>query len=151
MNQQIENQLHIGRAQRRKHFLFTTVFFSMALCGCATMIKGSKQEIRVHCEPTDYVNVVVDGSEVPFSDGVIFLDKQRDLHFVTFSKSLHNSSTVAFNRRVNTFWMVADLIWLPAFPIAWLVDWATGSIFKIDPQNIHVVLRSTEREVRWKV
>ena len=148
MNQQPKQQIQHNRTKHFIYFLFTAAFLALVLNSCATMIEGSKQEIRVHCEPADNVYAVVDGSEEPFNNGIVYLDKSRNLHFVTFSRKYYHSSTVAFNRKVNPFWMVADLIWLPAFPIAWLVDWATGSLYKIEPQDIHVVLRSNEKEIR---
>jgi hypothetical protein len=89
---------------------------------------------------------VVNGNKLHFTKGSLFLDKSRDLTFVTFNKKGFYSSTIAFNSEINPVWPVADLIWLVAAPIAWLIDWQTGSIYKTEPADIHVVLR--EQEVR---
>ena len=122
--------------------LIGTLALAFILNGCATMIEGSTQKINVHCEPSDNVFVVSDGKETPFSGGLLSLSKKRDLHFVTFKEEHHYPSTIAFNRVINPIWPVANLIWLPGYPIALFVDWYTGSIFKIEPLDIHVVLRT---------
>ena len=108
---------------------------------CATMLEGSKQKIMIHCEPSDNVMVIVDGEEITFNNELVILDKKRDTHFVTLKKEGYHSSTLAFNREINPFWPVADLIWLPAAPIAWLIDWMTASAYQLNPQDVNVALR----------
>ena len=109
--------------------------------GCATMLEGSKQETKIHCEPSNNVTAVVDGEEILLENGIIILDKKREIHFVTLKKEGYLSSTLAFNRRVSPNWLAANLIWLPAAPIAWLVDWGTTSIYQLDPKDVNVSLR----------
>lgn len=112
--------------------------------GCASIMEGPQQAIRIHCEPSQDVAVLVDGNAADLVHGEIKLDKKRDTHFVTFSKEGYHQSTISFNREINPFWPVADLIWGPAFPLAWLVDWQSGAVFRIDPRDLHVVLRKEE-------
>ena len=64
--------------------------------GCATMLEGSKQETRIHCEPSNNVTAVVDGEEILLENGIIILDKKRETHFVTLKKEGYLSSTLAF-------------------------------------------------------
>jgi hypothetical protein len=116
----------------------------LVLVGCASILEGPRQSIRVHCQPNNDVEVLVDGKALEFVDGRIMLDKKRDTHFVTFRKAGYQPSTISFNREINPFWPVADLIWGPAFPVAWFVDWQTGALFRIDPRDIHVVLRQKQ-------
>jgi hypothetical protein len=85
--------------------------------------------------------VTIDGSQATTLTPELVLDKTRETHFVTFSKAEYAPSTIAFDRKVNPFWPVADLIWGPGFPIAWLVDWTNGSVYRIDPRDLNVVLR----------
>lgn len=107
---------------------------------CASMLRGPEQTVRIHCNPAQDVGALVDGEELPFEDGTIQLSKTRDAHFVTFTKGGYRSSTLAFNRQVDPVWLLANLIWGPAFPIGWFVDWSTSSIYRIDPQDMHVLL-----------
>ena len=129
---------------RLKSFIISPLVLSIITLlnfGCATMLEGSKQEIKIHCEPSNNVIIVADGEESILTDGLVILDKKRDTHFVTLKKEGYHPSTLAFNREVNPFWPVADLIWLPAAPIAWLIDWMTASIYQLDPKDVNVVLR----------
>jgi hypothetical protein len=123
---------------------FLILPMALALVGCATMLEGSRQSIRVHCPQADEVEVLVDGEALDFIDGRILLDKKRDTHFVTFRKAGYQPSTISFNREINPVWLVADLIWGPAFPVAWLVDWQTSALFRVDPRDIHVILRQKQ-------
>lgn len=112
--------------------------------GCALLMEGPQQKIKIHCEPNQGVTVLSNGKPVELKNGEITLDKKRDTHFVTFSKAGYHQSTISFNREVNPFWPVADLIWGPGFPVAWLIDWQFGAVYRIDPRDLHVVLRKEE-------
>lgn len=105
------------------------------------MIEGPDQKIQIHLESFEATEIRVDGEPTAAPKGVILLSKKRDTHFVSFQRTGYESTTVAFNRSINPFWPVADLIWGPAFPIAWFVDWYTGSLHRIDPRDLHVILR----------
>ena len=124
-----------------KKIFFIQLLF---LAGCASILEGPKQRVIAHCEPSDELQVVVNGAEVYFTNGIVLLDKKRETNFVTFGKTGYHSTTIAFDTQINPLWAIADILWLPAAPIAWFVDWYTGSINKIVPQNIHVVLRKQE-------
>jgi hypothetical protein len=117
---------------------------AILVSGCASIIEGSTQKIRVHCQPSDELKITVDGQNKNLEKGELSLEKTRETHFVTFSREGFSPSTVAFDRQINPFWPVADLIWGPAFPLAWLLDWHTGSIYRIDPRDLHVVLRKQD-------
>ncbi len=114
--------------------------------GCAFILEGSTQSVNVHCIPNADVSVLVDGDRIPFANGTLSLTKARETHFVTFTKDGYQPSTIAFDREINPFWPVADLIWGPAFPLAWLIDWQTGALYRIVPRDIHVIMRKTKGE-----
>ena len=54
--------------------------------GCAAMLEGSRQTIKIHCEPGYGIAAIVNGEEIQFKNGVIILDKKRETHFVTLKK-----------------------------------------------------------------
>ena len=115
-----------------------------ALVSCATVLEGSHQTVRLHVQPSGSVAALVNGEPASFKAGELQLDKGRDAHFVTLSKPGYNSATLAFNREINPFWPVANLIWLIAAPIGWFVDWYTASVYRIDPRDVHVILQPAE-------
>ena len=137
--------LYIYYRKFRKLSRFPVILLATAAIlanfSCATMLEGSKQKIRIHCEPSSDVIVVVDGEELSFNNGLIHLDKKREIHFVTLKKEGYYPSTLAFNRELNPSWFAADLIWLPAAPISWLTDWITASIYQLTPKDVNLVLR----------
>jgi len=118
-----------------------TFAIGLLLSGCATILEGPVQAIRVHCQPSEGIHVLVNGKGTQLSTGEILLDKNRDAHFVTFTKEGYSQNTSYFNREINPFWPVANLIWGPAFPLAVLIDWHTAAVYRIDPRDVHIVLR----------
>jgi len=116
----------------------------LGLSACASIVEGSKQTVLVHCSPSDGVEVSVNGENESLDNGTLILDKKRESHFVTFSKEGYGSNTISFNREVEPLWPVANLIWGPACPIGWFTDWMTNSVYRIDPKDIHVVLRKKD-------
>jgi len=74
-------------------------------------------------------------------NGIFYLDKSRDAHFVTFKKEGYYENTISFDREINPIWPVANLIWGPFCPLGWLVDWQTDSVYEIAPRDIRVVIK----------
>ena len=107
-------------------------------------MEGNQQVIHVHCIPTDGIEALLNGQKIVHRQGAFHLSKKRDTHYLTLSREGFHSSTVAFNREINPFWPVANLVWGPLFPVGWLVDWMTGSVYQIEPRDLHVVLKPFE-------
>jgi len=124
-----------------KQLVLLPLAFCLSVSGCAYMIEGPTQEIRLHCRPDGNVRIMVDGQAIDFADGVIVLQKTRETHFVTVEKEGYMSSTLSFNRDIEPLWPTANLVWGPGCFIGWLVDWLTASVYRIDPKDIHVVLQ----------
>ncbi len=112
--------------------------------GCATILERGQEEILLHCVPRNGVTVVANGQEIDFTGDAIVLDKRRKTHFVTVGKEGYLDRTISFSRDIDPFWMLADLLWGPAFPIAWLVDWGSASIYTITPRDLNITLRENQ-------
>jgi len=134
----------IAILKRNKWLQLLALWFFFFVGGCATIIEGPEQNIKIQCQPNENVSVLVDGQPSTDFEGTVFLSKKRDAHFVTFAKANYTSSTIYFNREINPLWPIADLIWGPAAPLAWIVDWWTGSQYQIVPKDLYVVLRQKE-------
>ena len=128
----------------RSAFFLVVCITMLFLGGCATIIDGRYQKLTVHCSSPEGVVTVVDGIEVPFKEGIVVLDRTRENSFVTFRKDGFNDSTHSFNHEVTPWWPAVDLIYGPAYPIALLVDWQTGALFRFTPGSINVILRKKE-------
>lgn len=124
--------------------IFVFALWSLVLSSCASIIEGPEQEIILHCQPDQGLRLLVNGHEIQFDDGSVALDKKRDTHFITLERQGYRSSTISFNREINPWWPVADIIWGPLYPVAVFYDWYTGSLYTVDPRDIHVVLRKLE-------
>ncbi|MFQ5514495.1 MAG: hypothetical protein ACE5FG_08635 [Myxococcota bacterium] len=112
--------------------------------GCGKMLEGPTQTVRLHCSPSDEIEIVIDGQRHAFQEGRVELSKKRESHFITLEREGYQPTTIAFDREINPLWPVLDLLWGPGVPVAWFVDWWTGSLFRIDPRELHVVLRRKE-------
>jgi hypothetical protein len=105
------------------------------------MLEGPQDEVRIYCNPSVGVQAEVDGVAEDFGEGVFRVEKAREQHTIRLSKEGFHSTNIAFTRRVNPFWGFANLIWLPGYPIGLMVDWQKGSIYKVEPNDLNVVLR----------
>jgi len=135
----------MAKVSRYSFFQFFLWFMVMiSLSGCATILEGPHQKINLNCTPSEGIVFVSDGIEKPFMNGSLLLNKTAEDHFVTFRKEGYNESTVSFNREIYPWWPFADLIWGPAYPLALLVDWQTGSFYRFNPRSLNVVLRKKD-------
>lgn len=112
--------------------------------GCAWILEGPYQTILIHAEPREGIELSVNGEVRPFDDGSVELYKKRETHFVTLKKEGYQPATVAFDRQINPVWAALNIVWLPGYPIAMFIDWQVGALFRVDPREIHIVLRKKE-------
>jgi len=116
----------------------------LGFSGCALMAEGPQQKIQLQCVPPDDVTMTLNGREVMAPEGLLTLSKARDTHFLRIEKQGYYPVTLSFDRSINPLWAAENLIWLPGYPLAMLVDWASNSIYQITPRDVHVVLRRKE-------
>lgn len=109
--------------------------FALFLGGCATLIHGSSERIRVESEPSG-AQVEVDGRPVGETPTTVDLRRDQD-HRVRLHRAGHEPQTVTL-RRGRSFWAAANLLNFAAPGL--LVDLSTGAFYSLKPDPISPTL-----------
>lgn len=124
-----------------KKFVSVFLVFStiLLISGCATLFKGTKEEVAFHSEPQGadvYVNGVMMGS-TPLT---LKLESKKT-YAIEFKKEGYPTSTHQITNHVGAGWIVLDILG-GLLPI--IVDAATGAWYKLDQNNVNTVLRKQQ-------
>jgi hypothetical protein len=114
----------------------------LLLAGCATIVSGPDQVVRVTSNPPDAM-VTADGIERGSTPIQLCLSRDRD-HVVAIDLPGYQHYEIPVTRTVNG-WFFGNLIF--AGPVGMIVDAVDGAIYALEPNPINVALepRGTQR------
>ncbi len=104
--------------------------------GCATIVKGTTQEIPVASEPTG-ARVAVNGSPAGTTPTKVTLSRKQN-HMITLEKEGYESESVALTKRMGG--AVAGNI-IAGGLVGWGVDAVSGAQYNLHPETVNVRLR----------
>jgi hypothetical protein len=104
--------------------------------GCATIVKGTTQEIPVSSEPTG-ARVSVDGSAAGTTPTTVTLSRKAN-HMVTIEKEGYQSESVAITKSMSA--AVAGNI-IAGGLVGWGVDAVSGAQYNLNPTTVNVRLQ----------
>jgi hypothetical protein len=104
---------------------------AVILGGCATLIHGSSQSVRVESEPSD-ARVEVDGRPVGNTPTTVQLKRNQD-HRVRIYHADREPHTVTL-RQGRSIWTAVNLLNFVVPGV--LVDLSTGAFYTLDPDPI---------------
>ena len=104
--------------------------------GCATIVKGTTQEIPVSSEPTG-ARVSVDGSAAGTTPTTVTLSRKAN-HMVTIEKEGFQSESVAITKSMSA--AVAGNI-IAGGLVGWGVDAVSGAQYNLNPTTVNVRLQ----------
>ena len=111
------------------------LFLSIFLSSCATLFKGTSEEVRFGSEPQKaevWINGVKMG-ETPLS---LKLESKKNYQ-IEFRKEGYKSVTRNITNHVGAGWIILDVI---AGLVPVIVDAATGAWYSLDQKNVDAVL-----------
>lgn len=111
------------------------VALAAVLGGCATLIHGSSQDVRVESEPSD-ARVEVDGRPVGETPTTVRLKRNQE-HRIRIYHADHEPHTVML-RQGRSIWTTVNLLNLIVPGV--LVDLSTGAFYKLNPDPISATL-----------
>ena len=123
------------RTPPKIHMICLLVTVSLLSTGCATLFKGTQEEVALSSDPTGaavYVNGNMKGT-TPLHLKLI----SKETYTIEFRKDGYQPQTVTITNRVGTKWVILDVLGGLA-PV--IVDVATGSWYQLDPNTAHAVL-----------
>lgn len=104
---------------------------AVVLGGCATLIHGSSQDVRVESEPSN-ARVEVDGRPVGETPTTVRLKRDRE-HRIRIYHTDHEPHTVTLQQG-RSIWTAVNVLNLVVPGV--LVDLSTGAFYKLDPDPI---------------
>ncbi|MBM3328166.1 MAG: PEGA domain-containing protein [Calditrichaeota bacterium] len=123
--------------------LLPFVALPMALLfGCATILTGTSQNVNISSAPAK-ARVTIDTRYMGETPVVAELKKGEN-HTILVEMEGYETAAIAVSKSVNGWWIVGDVVLMSY--LFWLglgIDFATGAIYKLTPDNIDVNLRKT--------
>ena len=109
------------------------------ICGCAAIIHGSRQDVAVNSSPSG-AKVVIMGVHKATTPAVIELKRSDNNIILRFEKEGFESLDFALTRKVDG-WIIGNIVF--GGLIGLVVDFATGSAYKISPEEVNITLQKS--------
>jgi uncharacterized protein YceK len=120
---------------RKIAIAFLCVPVLLSASGCATIVNGTAQKIKVTSEPSGAA-VLVDNADTYTTPAKIRLERRRD-HELVFTKDGYEAQTVKV-MHVLSEWVVGNT--LLGGPLGWVFDIFAGTQYKLMPNPVNVKL-----------
>lgn len=106
------------------------------LSGCATIVKGTTQEIPIASDPTG-VRIAINGSPAGTTPTKVTLSRKQN-HMITLEKEGYESESVAVTKSMGG--AVAGNI-IAGGLVGWGVDAVSGAQYNLHPETVNVRMR----------
>lgn len=118
--------------------LFNLLFL---LSGCATLFKGTKEEVNFNSNPQE-AEVFVNGVKMGKTPLAIKLETKKT-YVIEFKKEGYESTAYNITNKVGAGWVVLDVL---AGLVGVIVDAATGAWYSLDQKNVNAVLEKQQED-----
>lgn len=115
--------------------------FTFGISGCATIVQGTTQKIKVSSDPPD-ATVQVDGKVAGTTPLKLRLKTHKD-HDLVFMKDGYKEEKITLLRVVGSATCGNIFMWGVA---GWAVDGLTASQYRLKPDKVHVELKKVEAD-----
>ena len=123
------------RLIERLWFALASSLLALSIVSCATVFKGSTEEVYFNSEPEGAL-LLVDGSQRGKTPLVLEL-RSNKTHAVIFKMPGYKPESVTITKSIGGGYLALDVLF-GFFPI--IVDAATGNWYMLDQDHVHVVL-----------
>ena len=128
---------------RFAHFL-PAVIMMLALNSCGTVFGGLSQDVKLSSDPPNIQVIDTDTGLKYSTPATVSLKKSRS-HSLEFSKEGYKTEFVPLRREARFLWWFLDAF---SLGLGNLIDAATGGLFDIKPDQVHVALDPVRTRVR---
>lgn len=115
--------------------IFVMFFLIFYLSGCATLFKGTSEEVRFGSDPQK-AEVWVNGAKMGETPISLKLESKKTYQ-IEFRKEGYKPVTRTITNHVGAGWIILDVL---AGLIPIIVDAATGAWYSLDQKNVDAVL-----------
>jgi hypothetical protein len=129
----------------KKFFYKSSVFVllvvvSVMFNSCATIFKGSTEDVNFSSDPTG-AKVYVNGNLLGTTPFQLEL-KSKNSYTIEFKKDGYETKTVILNNSVGGVWIVLDILG-GLLPV--IIDAATGNWYELDQEHVNAVLEKQQK------
>ena len=114
------------------------------LAGCATIVRGSDQDVRITSDPPN-ARVLVNGEDRGKTPTTLNLDTGRN-HQIEFEKDGYIAETLNINNSFTIGWPIFGNIFSWGI-VGIVVDVANGSAYKLEPEQVQAALEATSADL----
>ncbi len=112
----------------------------VTLTGCATIVHGNTQDIRVTSNPSGAVVRVSLNNTATTTPGVLTLDRKETGYILTFEKEGYKPVEVSLKRTMGGWVFGNVLLGLYGILFGIAIDFSNGSAYNLTPAEVNVVL-----------
>jgi len=122
----------------KKGILFSLCVLQAFFSGCATIVHGGKQTVRVETNPPG-ATVAVSGRSMELVSPTDLVLRRNDDYEIKIEKNGYKNQFVILDRRISGWWLWGNLFSWGG--LGMLVDMANGASHKLEPKEVHVTLK----------
>jgi len=115
-----------------------SVVILITILSCASIINGTKQNIRINSDPTG-AQVSING--IKYTTPAVVKLKRGSNHSLTFTKEGYKPVTMKIDKEFNS-WVLGNLIFGGIIGI--IVDFADGAAYKLSPKQVNAKLNKKQ-------
>ena len=116
--------------------LLPAAILLLALNGCGTVFGGVSQDVKLSSDPSN-AQVLDSATGLKYSTPATVSLKKSSSHSLEFSKEGYKTEVVPLRRDARFLWWFLDAF---SLGLGNLIDAATGGLFDIKPDQVHVAL-----------
>lgn len=115
------------------------IILVLHLAGCATIFKGTKEEVKFDSEPAG-AQVIVNGMVIGMTPCAFKLESKGQ-YMIEIRKEGHQIWGMTLTNHIGAGWIILDILG-GLIPV--IIDAATGAWYHLDETSINAVLRQQQ-------
>jgi len=119
--------------------IFLLFSFVFLISNCATLFKGTTQEVSFNSDP-QRAEVWVNGAKMGETPVALKLECKKT-YTIEFKKEGFETRTYTINNHVGAGWIILDVL---AGLVGVIVDAATGAWYSLDQKNVNAILKKQQ-------
>lgn len=125
--------------------ILAALLVAALLTGCASIIHGSRQDVRVMSSPSGAVVRVNLNNQATTTPGVLTLNRKEVAYVLTFEKEGYKPVEISLRRTIDG-WLFGNILF--GGLIGLVIDFASGSSYKLTPDEVQVGLGEMSASLR---
>lgn len=119
--------------------IFVIISFFLLSSSCATLFKGTSQEVNFNSDPQK-AEVWVNGTKMGVTPLALKLESKKT-YTIEFKKEGYETKSYNITNHIGAGWIILDVL---AGLVGVIVDAATGAWYSLDQKNVNAILENQQ-------